>query len=143
MAVPKESAAAQNSVPADVPAVHAIQSNVLGVPLRILKHRRVSIWLLYGQQLVDVVKSVISPETTMMVGLTDVLNRLLKFDSQHTDMAFSSKRVCSLMNSSWVRPHASPLCAVFSSQLSIICLDVLSPYLLNWFVRQNTQVKQY
>ncbi|KAG9217899.1 hypothetical protein CCMSSC00406_0005269 [Pleurotus cornucopiae] len=115
VAVPKESAAAQNSVPADVPTVHAIQSNVLGVPLRILKHRRVSIWLLYGQQLVDVVK-------------------LLKFDDQHMDMAFSSKRVCSLMNSSWVRPHASPLCAVFSSQLSIICLDVLSPYLLNCFV---------
>ncbi|KAF7420863.1 hypothetical protein PC9H_011381 [Pleurotus ostreatus] len=66
VAVPKESAAAQNSVPADVPTVHAIQSNVLGVPLRILKHRRVSIWLLYGQQLVDVVKSVISPETAMV-----------------------------------------------------------------------------
>ncbi|KAJ8690311.1 hypothetical protein PTI98_011746 [Pleurotus ostreatus] len=112
VAVPKESAAAQNSVPADVPTVHAIQSNVLGVPLRILKHRRVSIWLLYGQQLVDVVKSVISPETAMVVGLTDVLNRLLKFAGQHTDMAFSSKRVCSLVNSSWVRLHASPLFAV-------------------------------
>ncbi|KAJ8690313.1 hypothetical protein PTI98_011748 [Pleurotus ostreatus] len=52
-AVQRESAAAQNAAPAGAPSVHAIRSNVSGVPLRIPECRLVAIWRLYGRLLVD------------------------------------------------------------------------------------------
>ncbi|KDQ24038.1 hypothetical protein PLEOSDRAFT_170822 [Pleurotus ostreatus PC15] len=52
-AVQREAAAAQNAAPAGAPSVHAIRSNVSGVPLRIPECRLVAIWRLYGRLLVD------------------------------------------------------------------------------------------